>query len=172
MHWPNLSNVLGPLPWAVAGMVATRAYMPERVTQDLDVVVLAKDAPDVQRRLREAGYAFDAPLAIGGSSWTSPQGTQVDVIEGRESWWPQGLVQAAANRDLQGLPVLPLHYLVLMKLQAGRVQDVADVTRMLGQASEEALDSVRSMLAENDPELFEDLESLVVLGRLELQEPS
>src|SRR5574341_605335 len=130
LQWPDLSNVLDSLPWAVAGAVATRAYMPERVTFDLDVVILARDAAEVARRLREAGYRLDAPLAIGGTRWFSPEDTQVDIIEGHEPWWPEALAQAATTRDLQGLPVLPLPYLVLMKLQASRVQDVADVSRM------------------------------------------
>ena len=170
MQWPNLSNVLDPLPWAVAGAVATRSYMPERVTQDLDVVVLEKDSLEVQRRLQTAGYSFDAPLAIGGSRWLSPQGMLVDIIEGRESWWAAGLSQAAVNRDLQGLPVLPLPYLVLMKLQASRLQDVADVSRMLGQASDDALDATRDLIARYRPELSEDVESLTTLGKLEMQE--
>ena len=68
MQWPDLSKVLDPLPWAVAGAVATRAYMPERVTLDLDVVVLAKDASEIGSRLSEAGYKLDAPRAVGGSS--------------------------------------------------------------------------------------------------------
>jgi len=172
LQWPDLSKVLDPLPWAVAGAVATRAYMPERVTLDLDVVVLAKDASEIGSRLSEAGYKLDAPRAVGGSRWLSPQGTQVDIIEGREPWWPEAFAEARNNLDLQGLPVLPLPYLVLMKLQASRVQDVADVTRMLGQVSDEALEAVRAVVARHGPELAEDLESLIALGRLELQEPS
>jgi len=170
LQWPDLWKLLDPLPWA--GAVATRAYMPERVTLDLDVVVLANDASEIRSRLNEAGYKLDAPLAIGGSRWVSPQGTQVDIIEGREPWWPEAFAEARNNLDLQGLPVLPLPYLVLMKLQASRVQDVADVTRMPGQASDEALEAARAVVARHGPELAEDLESLIALGRLELQEPS
>ncbi len=172
LQWPDLSELLDPLPWAVAGAVATRAYMPERVTLDLDVVVLARDGSVIASRLSEAGYRLNAPPAIGGSRWVSPQGTQVDIIEGREPWWPEALAQARSNLDLQGLPVLPLSYLVLMKLQASRVQDVADVTRMLGQASDEALAAVRAVVARHGPDLAGDVESLIALGRLELQEPS
>lgn len=170
MQWPNLSQLLAPLPWAVVGAVATRLYMPERTTGDMDIVVLARHAQEVRRRLGEAGFSYRGELSIGGSSWTSPDGVAVDVIEGEEPWWPQALSEAATNRDAQGLPVLPLPYLVLMKLRSGRVQDIADVTRMLGQAPEEALDSVRSILNEHAPDLIEDLESLIELGRLELQE--
>jgi hypothetical protein len=146
--------------------------MPERVTQDLDLVILERDSAEAHKRLEDAGYTLDARLAIGGSRWLSPQGVLVDIIEGRENWWAQALDESAGNRDLQGLPVLPLPYLTLMKLQASRVQDVADVTRMLGQASDASLDQVRDVIAKYRPDLSEDLESLILLGKLELQEPS
>jgi hypothetical protein len=171
LRWPNLSDVLDPLPWAVVGAVATRAYMPERATQDLDVAVLAEHALEVQRRLREAGYRFDARLSIGGSRWFSPEGTTVDIIKGHEPWWQRALGEANLNRDPQGLPVLPLPYLVLMKLHAGRLQDVADVSRMLGQASDKALDAVLDVTYRYRPDLREDVESLIQLGKLEMQEP-
>jgi hypothetical protein len=54
-----------------------------------------------------------------------------------------------------------------MKMQAGRVQDLADVARMLGQASNETVDEVRSLFRRHAPEDIEDLESLVTLGRME-----
>ena len=61
-----------------------------------------------------------------------------------------------------------MSYAVLMKFQAGRVQDLADVTRMLGQASEDPLDSVRELFGQLLPEDMGDLESLIELGRLEM----
>jgi hypothetical protein len=63
--------------------------------------------------------------------------------------------------------VLTLPYLVLMKLLAGRVQDTADVTRMLGAAEAHQVAEVRKIVALNEPNALEDLESLVALGRLE-----
>ena len=33
VSWPDLSEILAGLPWAVVGAVATRAYMPERTNQ-------------------------------------------------------------------------------------------------------------------------------------------
>ena len=37
--WPDLRQVLTGIPWVVVGGVATRAYMPERATKDLDILV-------------------------------------------------------------------------------------------------------------------------------------
>ncbi|MCC7531906.1 MAG: hypothetical protein IT342_25615 [Candidatus Melainabacteria bacterium] len=59
-------------------------------------------------------------------------------------------------------------YLVLMKLHAGRPQDLADIARMLGQASDELLDRVRSLFARYAPADCEDIESLISLGKLEI----
>lgn len=47
-RFPDLTSVLGPIPWAVAGAVATRRYMPERATQALDIVVRAEEAETVR----------------------------------------------------------------------------------------------------------------------------
>jgi hypothetical protein len=56
-----------------------------------------------------------------------------------------------------------------MKFQASRVQDLADITRMLGQANETQLQRVRAVFARWLPDAQEDLESLTLLGQLEMQ---
>ena len=101
------------------GAEATRLYMPERATQDMDVIVDVADAKAARRLLSEAGYSYQAELAIGGSSWPSSEGTPVDVVEMDEPWLAEALDEAERNLDAQGLPVLPLRYLVLPKWHAG-----------------------------------------------------
>jgi hypothetical protein len=171
MRVPNLTNVLRPLPWAVVGAVATRLYMPERATQDLDVAIRTEDAPEARSRLSDAGFVHQGERSIGGSSWRSPEGVVVNVLEVSEPWFAQALAEAQRNHDAQGLPVLPLPYLALMKFQAGRVQDLADVTRMLGQANEETLHLVRRLFGQYSRGDLEDLESLIQLGQLEVRPP-
>ena len=56
-----------------------------------------------------------------------------------------------------------------MKLQSGRTQDIADVTRMLGLASDADLDAVREVIRQFDPDALDDVESMIVLGRMEMQ---
>ncbi len=167
--FPDLHPVLDPLRWAVVGAVATRLYMPERVTLDLDIIIRADDAADVRRRLKAAGYSYQGELSIGGSSWLSPDNKQIDVVESSEAWIDAALAEARNNPDAQQLPVLPLPYLALMKFQSGRVQDIADVSRMLGQASETQLDTVRRLFTAVVPDEVEDLESLITLGQLEMK---
>ena len=169
MMWPDLTSILLPIQWAVVGAVATRLYMPERMTQDLDIVIRTVDGLQARQKLVEAGFIYQGELSIGGSSWTTPNGELIDILEGNDVWWPEAIADAQANRDSQGLPIVPLPYLVLIKLRAGRVQDIADVTRMLGQAGETILDAVRMLFAQHAPEDMQDLESLIELGRLELQ---
>jgi hypothetical protein len=172
MQFPDLGPVLAPLPWAAVGAAAARLYMPERVTDHRDILVRAQDAPEVTTKLAEADFAFRGAWSIGGSSWVSPSGFPVDVIECREAWCEQALVEAQANRDAQGIPALPLPFLVLMKFQASRVQDVADVARMLGQAAPEQLEAARLVFSRWLPDEREDMESLIALGQLEMQEDS
>lgn len=164
--WPDLTELLGALPWAVVGAVATRAYMPERATQDLDVLVAADDAAEVRRRFEASGYTPVQELAIGGVTWRSPEGALVDVLESRLPWVPEAL--GAPGRDPQGLPVLSLPYLVLMKVQAGRAQDLADAARMLGLGSEAVQQETREVFRHWLPDALEDLENLIVLGELEM----
>ena len=165
-RWPDLTPTLAGIAWAVVGAVAARAYMPERTTQDLDVLIAAADREEVRMRLERAGFLTVQQLAIGGMTWRAPTGALVDVIESQAEWVAEAL--CSLQRDPQGLPILDLPYLVLMKIQAGRAQDLADVARMLGAAQDARRDETRKVIRRWLPEALEDLESLIALGRLEM----
>lgn len=169
LQWPNLTTVLAPVPWAVIGAAATRLYMPERMTRDLDIAICLEDVEAAHRQLRNAGYTLLGTLSIGGTRWHSPEGTPVDVIEGSDPWWPAALAEAQTNRDAQELPVLPLPYLVLMKFNASRTIDLGDITRMLGLADADSLAQVRNAFRLYAPDDMDDLESLIMLGKLEME---
>ncbi len=169
MQWPDLSPVLGSTLWAVVGAAATRLYMPERATRGLGVAIAVQDADRAYESLQRAGFQFVGKLSIGGRSWRTAGGEVIDVIEGTEGWWPLALAAAQNNRDGQGLPVLPLAYLVLMKFNAGRTRDLGDITQMLGLADEKALDEVRQVFATYAPKDQADLESLILLGKMEME---
>lgn len=170
MSWPNLVATLAPLQFAVVGAVATRLYMPERLTQDIDIVIGVSDSAELRQKFLKAGFVHQGELTIGGSTWRAPDGKLVDVIEGHESWWLNAIAAAQNNRDAQGLPILPLTYLVLMKFRAGRLQDLADISRMLGQADEKDLAEVRALFDREAPSERGDLESIIQLGKLEYQQ--
>jgi hypothetical protein len=168
MQWPDLSPVLAPIRWAVVGAAATRLYMPERFTQDFDVALAVQDAEMAYRQLSLAGYVRIGELSIGGSTWRAPDGQLIDVIEGSEPWWSDALLEAQSNRDAQNLPILPLSYLVLMKFNAGRTRDLGDIAQMLGHADDRALYEVRAVFRQYTADDLDDLESLILLGKLEL----
>ena len=142
-------------------------YVNWRVTLPYGLAI----AEVVRRRLSESGFEYRGKPSIGGSSWVASDGILVDVVEMAEPWLTQALAEAQRNLDAQGLPVLPFRCLVLTKFLAGRVQDLADITRMPGQASEDMLVSVRELFVQLMPEETEDLESLIELGRLEMRPP-
>jgi len=66
--------------------------------------------------------------------------------------------------------VLDLPYLVLMKMESSRGRDFGDLTTMLGLASDEELARVRAAVARYAPAEVGDLESLIYLGRFEMQD--
>ena len=169
LKFPDLTALLHGVNWAVIGAAATRLYMPERLTNDLDILIDIADSKAVRQRLTQSGATYRAELSIGGSSWTLADGFPLDVLEGRDEWIPAALAAAQTNRGLDGAPVLPLAYLVLMKFRASRVQDIADVSRMLGQAPENQLKEVRDVFTRFQADDAEDLESLILLGQLEMQ---
>ena len=166
-EWPDLAPVLGGIRWAVVGAVATRLYMPERATIDLDIAVEAVDLQAAEERLRSAGFRARGSLAIGGSAWWSRDNRMVDLIELKQPWARLALREAQESRGVD-FPVLGLPFLILMKLESGRSQDIADVTRMLGYAKDEQLEQTREVIAEYQPGMAADLESFIVLGRLEI----
>ena len=59
-----------------------------------------------------------------------------------------------------------------MKFNASRTIDLGDIARMLGLADESALAQVRDVFRQFAPDGLEDLESLIALGKLELDLPA
>ncbi len=167
MQWPDMRPVFKGLAWAIAGAVATRRYMAERSTQDLDVVVRAPDLAAAEERLAAAGFARSGSLSIGGSRWLSPEGIPIRLIPLDHPWAEDALSEAAAHPDDEGSPSLTLPYLVLMKLHAGRLVDAADIGRMLGVAADDDVERVRQAVRRFDPESADDIDSMLQLGRLE-----
>ncbi len=168
--WPDLRPILQELPWVITGTVATRAYMPERATKDLDILVRQQDRDVVVERLQAAGYQVISRLAIPGLLLHSPEGIEVDLIFGDYPWLDEALTQP--NQDPAGYPVLDLPYLVLMKLEASRTQDLGDLSRMLGLAADTDLDRVRAAVNHYAPDTIDDIESLIYLGQIEMKPPS
>lgn len=165
---PDFAKHLGSVRFVLVGGIATRLYMPERMTLDVDVLIRPGELDDAERQLRESGCARVGPLTVGGSTWRLPEGSVLDVLALDEPWVEKALAHTV--RGPEGLPCITLPFLVVMKLASGRVQDLADITRMLGQADGRVLEKVRAIVEEHRPGDMEDLESMIRLGRLEYEE--
>ncbi len=163
--WPDLRPILKGLDWLVVGGVATRNYMPERMTRDLDILVRERDSEAVIAKLEAAGYKLEAQLSLPGVLMFSPDGVEVDVLFGNAPWLEDALKNVSI--DPAGYPTIALPYLILLKMDAQRAQDWADVSRMLGWASEADLDKVREVFRKYAPQDVEDLESLIFIGKKE-----
>jgi len=167
MHpWPDLRSILQDIPWLIVGGVATRAYMPERATRDLDILIRRADGDAVWQKLQAAGYTRISELAIPGFIARSPEDVELDILYGDDAWLDEALQHP--ETDTAGYPVIGLPYLVLMKLASARAQDMADLARMLGLASETRLAQVRDVVRRYAPGEVEDLEALIYLGQLEV----
>lgn len=162
---PDLARYLGAVPFVVVGGLATRRYMAERMTLDADVLVLPARLPEAESALQAAGCRKLGALTIGGSTWLLPEGTNLDVIALPDPWTEEAIAGAARGDD--NLPYVSLPFLVVMKLASGRVQDLADIARMLGVADDGDLRRVREIVQKFRPRDMEDLESIIRLGRLE-----
>lgn len=162
----NLKLILKQAPFVVVGGVATRLYMPERMTLDLDILIKAQDSFLIYEDLQQANGEKIGNLSIGGSQWKLPDNTLLDVLEGEDNWVEKAI--AYPNLATDGLPIIALPYLVLMKLSASRTQDLADISRMLALAENAQLEEVKEIIKTYLPTAQEDLESLIMLGKLEI----
>ena len=142
--------------------------MPERMTSDFDILVHHHDGASALARLKEAGYQVASELSIPGYMLNAPDGTEIDLLLIPFEWIDDAL--QPDQTDPAGYPVLGLPYLVLMKMETSRPQDLGDLSRMLGLAEEDDLEKVRAAVTRYMPDAAEDLESLIYLGRLEMGE--
>lgn len=160
-----VGSCLRDIPYVIVGGLAVRLYMQERMTLDTDVLIRAEDEERAEQCLIQFGARKVCPPAIRGSHWMLPLGEPLDLIAGEQPWTDEAL--AAPRRDEQGNPVIDLPWLVLMKLASGRVQDLADMTRMLGEAGEADRRRVIEAVRYYRPNDEEDVESMIRLGEIE-----
>ncbi|RRR76246.1 MAG: hypothetical protein EI684_03390 [Candidatus Viridilinea halotolerans] len=146
--------------------MALRAYVPERMTLDVDILIHADDEPAAHAAFSVAGYHITGPLSIGGfTAHASAATAPIDVITSSAPWLEEALT--TPTYDVVGFPVMPRPYLLLLKLQAGRSQDLADIQRLLRGTSVEERSHMRTIIANADLDLVEDFEALCTLADLE-----
>ncbi|WP_238613404.1 hypothetical protein [Candidatus Oscillochloris fontis] len=162
---PDLHVVLGSLRWVLVGGLALRAYMPERATLDVAILMHADDAYTARQAFLKAGYSFQGDLSIGGFTVQLAHEPPIDVLTRNDPWLDMVLRQPV--RDPANMPVLARPYLILLKLQAGRTQDLADIQRLLALTPPTERQQVRQVVEQFSPEFLEDFDALITLADLE-----
>jgi hypothetical protein len=168
-----LARVFSGNLYAIVGSVATRMYQPERFTKNIDVLVAPRDLRLVRDHLRDARGTRtgelslrDSQLGLEGEVWNVPEIGEIDLLWSEQPW--VGAAVRFTIADDQGLAIVGLPYLIAMKLDASRSVDQGDLSRMLGFADDVTLDAVRRVVADLLPNIREDLESYIEIGRLEI----
>lgn len=129
-------------------------------------MVHADDAATVRAAFAAAGYTITGPLPIGDfTAHPADGGAPIDVLTSTAPWLYDPL--ATPTPDPAGLPAMPRPYLLLLKLEAGRTQDLADVQRLLRGTSAEERAAMRTIVLQYAAGLVEDYDALVTLADLE-----
>ena len=102
----SLNNVIKQALFVVVGGVATRLYMPERMTLDLDILVRVGDAELIYEDLRQANGRKIGDLSIAGSQWKLDDETSLDVLEFEGNWVNEAL--SSPNYASDGLPIIEI----------------------------------------------------------------
>jgi hypothetical protein len=169
----DMESLFGDVPAVVVGGVATRAYSPERRTEDIDVLVEHVRYPEASRRLESLGWRKmrelffpNASLGLYGTAWLK-DGLRLDLISTAQPWAVEALAEEAY--DQTGLRVISLPYLVLMKIDSARGIDQGDLTRMLGRLDEAEIERIVRIVERHhrDPHAAEDVRQYAELGAME-----
>jgi hypothetical protein len=174
--WLLLDRAFGEVPHAVIGAVACNQHMPSRYTADIDFAVAVEQDDEAVAALERAGWSRVRELALRppltGWEWRDGDGLPADVIAVPGAFG-EALVASARDNLGGGLPLATLSHLVTLKLLAGRAQDAADITRMLGHQDELTLQSVRAVVCKVlGGGQLEALDQLIELGWLEYRSGS
>lgn len=165
------------VPAMVVGGVAVRAYAPERQTKDIDFLVDDQRFAEAVALLRRDGWRKirtlvfpNASLGLRGDAWEK-DGVFIDVIATEQPWGTEAL--RAPAYDQAGLRVIPLAFLVLMKLDSAHGVDQGDLTRMLGRLTESEIDAIVAIVESHsdDPQAADDVRQYAPLGRMEWEKP-
>lgn len=168
---PDLPSVLGELAWVLVDGLALRAFMPERQTLDVDILIAQVDEAQARQRFTRAGYRVVGVLSIGGFSVTlDAHSPPIDVLVADQPWLQAAIGRPA--RDAAGLPVLPRPELIVMKLLAARARDLGDVQGLLRTITPDEVRQVRDLLSRIDPDAIDDFEALRALADLEFGGPN
>jgi predicted nucleotidyltransferase len=173
---PRLKTLLpDDLLYAIIGGIATTFYMPARNTQDLDLLILADDAERLEQALIRQGWTqlenihiHTDDVEIMGGAWRSTEGELLDLLYTPNLSWARAALQPENTTTApDGLRVISLPYLILLKLLARRNRDILDIEEMLQYCDEQKIAEIRSVISKSMPALFEDLEQHIAIAQMD-----
>ncbi len=171
-----VSKVFGDIPVLLVGAHAANAYMSPRHTVDVDFLVPnhrfrdAEKALSAERWRRSRDLLFpNANLGLYGSAWNHPETNEELALLSSAQHWVDAAFDAPMARAQDGARVLPLAFLVLMKLDSARTTDQGDLGRMLGRLDDAAVKSVIAIVTKHysDPQAADDILQYAEIGRWE-----
>jgi hypothetical protein len=170
---PKLKTLLpDDLLYAIIGGIATTFYMPARNTQDLDLLILADDAERLEQALIGQGWIqlenihiHSDDVEIMGGAWRSAEGELLDLLYTPNLAWAYRAGHAMTAPD--GLRVIALPYLILLKLLARRNRDILDIEELLQYCDEQKIAEIRAVIAKAMPALAEDLDQHIAIAQMD-----
>lgn len=126
---------LGIEPVLIGG-VALGVHGIERFTKDVDLALTMDERARVEASVQDRD---PRPLVIGGVSVATRAGVRVDLIDRRLEYralFEEAIAAARQRGKLvvaggQQVAVVPLDYLVALKMAAGRPMDEADISQLV-----------------------------------------
>lgn len=142
------------VPFALIGATALASHGLARATFDIDLITLARDVLSrefwnpLQGEIDPRRGDFDDPL-IGVVRINREGERQLDIVIPRGKY-VRGVIERAEPAVLAGvtLPVARLADIVLLKLDAGGVQDRSDIERILANAPPALISEIEDRLPE------------------------
>jgi hypothetical protein len=150
--------LLDGIDFMLIGAHAAAVFAPERNTNDVDIIVAPESFPEAERSLSIAGWSKqndllfpNTNLGLYGSAWQHCDRSDIDVISTDAAWLHEAFrLPPVLNHEEQR--VIPLAYLVLMKVDSARGIDQADLSRMLGRLGSSEIDEITKTVARHHPD--------------------
>jgi hypothetical protein len=149
------------ITFAVAGGFAVIEHGYERFTKDVDLLVLTGDLLRAMEVLRATEFSGDR-TPMGARMRDERTGVQVDLLGTAFEGDERAIRRAGKSRRLT---VIPVEHLVLMKLEAGRMKDEADVVELLKAGA--SATKISRYLRATWPELLPRFKPLIARARAE-----
>jgi hypothetical protein len=163
---------LDDIPFMLIGAYAAASYAPERSTQDIDIIV---EPEHVEEILNSEGWNKsellfpNSNLGLFGFAFQKDGYEDIDLISSKANWLRDAF-DAPKVINAFGKRVMPLPYLVLMKVESARGVDQGDLTRMLGRLEPSQVEEIVAVIEQSySTQLSDDIRQYAEIGRWEYE---